>query len=228
MPVGYRSNMSSSSIPHKSQQSYGKLPMGRSSSTEDQTFTRDGENATSPAKTPIEFPQYLLDHVFVHLELPDLYRCQRVCRSWRSAILYYPSLKPTLFRSAPGKQSIPSSLPLSSNLQDGTCNVHPVFSAVEQDWSIVLQEPVFSQSKSRNPMVLTDYPVKDDLATYPAMAEMDICADFEGLGIAENTEGAPRARRNANNIHGRMTFNLKLFRQGGVTVGDVWEGLIRL
>ncbi|KAI5809137.1 hypothetical protein DFH27DRAFT_252307 [Peziza echinospora] len=170
--------------------------------------------------SPPRFPSYLLDHVFVHLPLADLYACQRVCQEWRSAISYYPSLRPKLFTAPPVQTTTrPCKQPLNTAAD---VQLHPVFTAIEQDWSIILSTAVFSRSDTRNPKALQNFAVRDNMATYPAVKQVSIWVQIDGVYTPTG-----RARRGGSET-GERRFETKVEREAGVRVGDTWDTFMEL
>lgn len=165
--------------------------------------------STVPVKPPTRFPSYLLDYVFVHLPLQDLYRCQRVCREWQSAISYFPLLRPILF-TAPPLRSPYLPVPVTE------IQIHPVFSAIEQDWSIILSATVLSKDNSTRPMLLEDYAVRNTMATYPALKKIIIYVCIEGLH-GQSSGGRAGVRGTDK------SWTVCAANETGVRVGDVWD-----
>jgi hypothetical protein len=99
----------------------------------------------------VDIPNFLLDQILIHLQLPDLQSARRVCTAWNHTILSRQRLRRKLFLQPPT---------IDTNALRQPVALHPVFRQLQSDWST-----------PGVPIVLTKGPSADNLE--PLMA--DVC-----------------------------------------------------
>jgi hypothetical protein len=175
---------------------------------------RVGNNNKLPTKRiptmshVVDIPNFLLDQILVHLQLPDLQSARRVCTAWNYTILNRQRLRRKLFLQPPTIDTNALRQPLA---------LHPVFRQLQSDWSIpgvpivltkcpsadkpeplvadICQGKLVASTEEdnrelvRTPVegtLLEDSPVKDHYATEPAVKKFIIVFPTYNIDVSND------------------------------------------
>lgn len=132
------------------------------------------------------FPSYLLQDVFIYLNVFDLLRCRRVCHLWNAVIQSRRHIRRSLFLQ--DDTNNPETLPIVKEPSAKVVfELHPIFSLIHFDPSLRAEQTTFGRKSSA---YLKDSVVRYNYATSPPTNRISLeVLKFHPHCVVENPAG---------------------------------------